>query len=117
MANNISFSPMGKTNRVNATSGAANNVTITSDSPCQQYLLYNGDATNDLFVWLSPSTSPVNVAIATGSDGNAAYGVIVDKDSWRIITGPQSSSTTSINVSVRSLAGTPFLYITPGEGR
>lgn len=114
MANNIAFQPMGKT--VKLTAGAAvNNATMTADSPSNQYCLVNHSA-QPAYVWISPSEAAVNVALPTGSNSNAAYAMIVDKNTRVVITGPQCSSTKSVQVSVLAESDSPELYITPGEG-
>jgi len=114
MANNIAFQPMGKT--VKVIGGAAvNNATLTSDSPSNQYCLVN-HSTQPAYVWISPSESPVNVALPTGYNSNAAYAMILDKNSRIIITGPQSSSSKSVQVSVIAENDSPEVYVTPGEG-
>ena len=114
MANNIAFQPMG--NNVKLTAGAAvNNATMTADSPSNQYCLVNHSA-QPAYVWISPSDTPVNVALPTGSNNNAAYAMIVDKNTRVVITGPQCSSTKSVQVSVLAESDSRELYITPGEG-
>ena len=114
MANNIAFQPMGKT--VKLTAGAAvNNATMTADSPSNQYCLVNHSA-QPVYVWISPSASPVNVALPTGYNSNAAYAMIVDKNARVVITGPQCSNNKSVQVSVIAETDSPELYITPGEG-
>ena len=114
MANNIAFQPMGKTIKVLA-GATVNNATITSDSPSNQYCLVNHSA-QPAYVWLSPSENPVNVALPTGYNSNAAYAMLVDKNSRVFITGPQSSSTKTVQVSVIAETDSPELYVTPGEG-
>jgi hypothetical protein len=114
MANNIAFQPMGKTVKVVA-GAAVNNATLTADSPSNQYCLVN-HSTQPAYVWISPSESPVNVALPTGANSNAAYAMIVDKNTRVVITGPQSSPSKSVQVSVIAESDSPELYITPGEG-
>ena len=46
MANNIAFQPMGKTYQVTASNAAANTITITADSPVNQYLVISHEKTN-----------------------------------------------------------------------
>lgn len=114
MANNIAFQPMGKT--VKVTGGATvNNANVTADSPSNQYCLVN-HSSQPAYVWLSPADNPVNVALPTGSNSNAAYAIVVDKNSRVIVTGPQCSNTKVVQASVIAETDSPELYITPGEG-
>ena len=114
MANNIAFQPMGKT--VKMLCGAtANNATMTADSPSNQYCLVNHSA-QPAYFWISPGDNPVNVALPTGTNSNAAYAMIVDKNQRIVITGPQCSLTKTVQVSVIAETDSPELYITPGEG-
>jgi hypothetical protein len=114
MANNIAFQAMGKT--IKLTAGATvNNATMTADSPSNQYCLVN-HSSQPAYVWISPSDSPVNVALPTGSNSNAAYALVVDKNTRVVITGPQCSNNKSVQVSVIAETDSPELYVTPGEG-
>ena len=115
MANNIAFQPMGKTVKILASTVAVNNATMTADSPSNQYCLVNHSA-QPVYVWISPSDSPVNVALPTGTNSNSQYATIVDKNSRIVITGPQCSASKSVHVSVIAETDSPELYITPGEG-
>lgn len=115
MANNIAFQPMGKTVQLTCSISAVNNATMTADSPCNQYCIVNHGA-QPAYVWISPGVNPVNVALPTGSNSNAKYAMVVDKNSRIIITGPQCSNTTNVQVSVISENDSPEVYITPGEG-
>ena len=114
MANNIAFQPMGKTVKILA-GAAVNNATMTADSPSNQYCLVN-HSSQPAYVWLSPGDNPVNVALPTGANSNAAYAMIVDKNQRIVITGPQCSLTKTAQVSVIAETDSPELYITPGEG-
>ena len=111
MANNIAFQAMGKTVRVVASSSSANNISINSDSPANQYRIANHSGL-PVYVWISPIASPVNVATPVGS----AYAIPVPSNTVSIITGPQISANANVQVSVISESGTPDVYITPGEG-
>lgn len=114
MANNIAFQPMGKTIKLIA-GATVNNATMTADSPSNQYCLVN-HSSQPAYVWISPSASPVNVALPTGYNSNAAYALIVDKNTRVVITGPQCSNNKSVQVSVIAETDSPELYVTPGEG-
>ena len=115
MANNIAFQPMGKTVKLAATTSAANNTVLTSDSPSNQYCLVN-HSSNPVYVWISPAESPINVALPTGSGSDAQYAMLVDKNSRVVITGPQCSVNKPVQVSVIAETDNPELYVTPGEG-
>ena len=115
MANNIAFQPMGKTVKV-AVNGAANtqsNVyTITSDSPVNQYFVSNADVNNAVYVWINP-TNNFNVALP---DNGAVYVIPLPPYSYKVFTGPQVNSTTSVYARVIGDAANASVYITPGEG-
>ena len=115
MANNIAFQPMGKTVKVSV-SGAANtqsNVfTITSDSPSNQYFLSNADVNNAVYVWINP-TNNFNVALP---DNGAVYVIPLPPYSYKVFTGPQVNSTTSVYARIIGDAANASVYITPGEG-
>ena len=115
MANNIAFQPMGKTVKLLANASVINVATMSADSPSNQYCLVNHSA-QPAYVWISPSDNPVNVALPTGTNSNSAYAMIVDKNQRIVITGPQCSSTKTVQVSVIAETDSPELYITPGEG-
>jgi len=89
---------------------------MTADSPSNQYCLVNHSA-QPAYVWISPADNPVNVALPTGYNSNAAYAVIVDKNARVVITGPQCSSTKTVQAYLRiAETDSPEIYITPGEG-
>lgn len=115
MANNIAFQPMGKTIQMTATNVAVTNATMFADSPVNQYMLGN-HSNHAVYVWISPSTKPVNVAIPTGSGSSAGYAVMVPSGHVMIISGPQCSNNKSVQVSVSSENDSPEIYICPGEG-
>lgn len=115
MANNIAFQPMGKTIRILTNANTANNLVMTADSPCQQYRLAN-HAAQPVYVWISPSGNPTNVANPTSNGAGAAYAIVVPPGTVSVITGPQCSSTLSVQVSAISENNGPDIYITPGEG-
>lgn len=115
MANNTAFTPMGKTINIVTNASTANNLTMTSDSPCQQYRIAN-HAGQPVYIWISPASSPVTAAAPTGNGAGAKYGVCIPNGTVCVITGPQVSSSTAVQVSAISETGTPDVYITPGEG-
>lgn len=115
MAINGAFMPCGKTAKIVCSAAAANNITMTSDSPCQQYMLAN-HTSQPVYLWLSANTAPVTVTLPTGSGANAGYAVVIPPNSFKVITGPQISSTAVVQASAIAETGTPDIYITPGEG-
>ena len=115
MANNIAFQAMGKTTKITTNASTPNNATMFADSPSNQYKIVN-HATQPVYVWISPSSSPVNVAAPTGSGANATYAIVVPQGLYCVISGPQCSNTISVQVSAIAEAGTPEIYVTPGEG-
>jgi hypothetical protein len=115
MANNIAFQPMGKTAKITANSSVVTNVQLSSDSPANQYLISNHD-TKPVYVWISPSGSPLNVAVPTGGGTNASYAIVSVPGTYRVVTGPQVSASANVQVSVLSESANPEVYITPGEG-
>lgn len=115
MAINSAFQPMGKTIKIFGSVGNINNYTMTSDGPCNQYLCVNHSG-NPVYVWISPTASPTNVAVPTGNGANAGYAITIGPNITRVITGPQVSASTSVQVSCSADAGTPTAFICPGEG-
>jgi len=117
MANNIAFTPMGKTVKVVAT-GPANTessvFTITADSPSNQYYLSNDGVNTFVYVWIS-STSAFNVAlpetVTTGS-----YVVPLPPFSYKVISGPQVKAGGNVYAKVIGDSTNSACYITPGEG-
>ena len=112
MAVNGAFQAGGKTYQIVTNAATPTNLTVNSDSPCNQYRLVN-HATQPVYVWISPGANPTNVALPTGS---GAYAHVVPPSSQTVVTGPQISSTTSVRLSAIAESGTPEIYITPGEG-
>lgn len=116
MANNIPFQPMGKTVKLVASSNVSpNNAYMTADSPVNQFCIVN-HSSQPAYVWISPGTSPRNVALPTGSNSDANYALVVDKNTRIVVSGPQCSNSANVQVSVISETDSPEIYITPGEG-
>lgn len=113
MANNIAFQAMGKTYHVTASNATVTNITVSADSPSNQYRIGN-HSNQDAYVWISPSDNPTNVAIPV--NGTPGYAYLIPKTSVQIITGPQCSNSKSVQVSVMSENDGPEVYVTPGEG-
>jgi len=115
MANNIAFQPMGKTVKV-AVSGAANTqsavFTITADSPVNQYYISNADTNAAVYVWIS-ATSSFNVALP---DVAPSYVISLPPYAYKVITGPQVSSSGNVYARVIGDAANASVYVTPGEG-
>ena len=114
MANNIPFQPMG--NCVVATADTANVqgnvVAITAVSPVNQYLVFNPDKNDPVFVAYG-ETSNLTAAIP---DGNSAAVVAIAPYTERTFTGLQVSPTKTVYVRIISTHNNAKLYITPGEG-
>ena len=109
MALNAAFQPMGNTYLVQqATAGTQSNaVAIAANSPCQQYSLINSDTVNTAFVSISTSAT-ANAA------GTAVYPV--PAFGYQVISSLQTSPTQTVYVRVIGSAGTPAVYVCPGEG-
>jgi hypothetical protein len=114
MANNIAFQPMGKTYQVTA-NVTANTVTVTADSPVNQYLVISHEKTNGTGnpVYVRISATSANAAVPTA---NGSYGIPIPPGHMFVFTGPQCSANTSVYFSAISETGTPEVYVTPGEG-
>jgi hypothetical protein len=114
MANNIAFQPMGKTYQVTA-NVTANTVTISADSPVNQYLVVSHEKTNGTGqpVYVRISATDANAAVPTA---NGSYGIPIPPGHMFVFSGPQCSANTSVYFSAISETGTPEVYITPGEG-
>lgn len=114
MANNIPFQPMGKTYQVTA-NVTANTITVTADSPVNQYLVVSHEKTNG-------TGHPVYVRISATNDNaalpgaNAAYGIPIPPGAMFVFTGPQCSKTKTVYFSAISETDNPEVYVTPGEG-
>jgi len=113
MAVNIPFYPMGKTYKIEApVANTAVTIAITSDSPCQQYLLAtHTDASKPCYVRVSAS----NVA-AVLPTANGSYAMLIPPTSRIIITGPQVNQNNTVYVSLISENNNAECYVTPGEG-
>lgn len=114
MANNIPFQPMG--NCVVATASTANTqgnvVSINAVSPVNQYLVFNPNKDNPVFVAYGLTDSITAVI----PDGNSAAVVAIAPYNERVFTGPQCSSTQTVYVRIISTHNNAQLFITPGEG-
>jgi hypothetical protein len=111
MANNISFTPLGKTTLLTATTSTST-VGVTADSPANQFMFVN-TGTNDVFVHMSLSSS---ITVVRPTAGNPQYGFCVGANSTKVVSDGQSSANVTVYVAGVSNAGTSLVYITPGEG-
>jgi hypothetical protein len=111
MANNISFTPLGKTTLLTATTSTST-VGVTADSPANQFMFVN-TGTNDVFVNMGLSSS---IAVVRPTAGNPQYGFCVGANSTKVVSDGQSSANVTVYVAGVSNAGTSLVYITPGEG-
>jgi hypothetical protein len=103
---------MGKTVQIACNSATPTNANVTADSPVQQYMLAN-HSNQPVYVWISPSANPVNVAVPNATVSQ--YAVVVPPTSSVVITGPQCSAT-PVRASAIAESDSPEVYITPGEG-
>ena len=118
MGINIAFQPMGKTVKITAGANVANTLSMTADSPVNQYLVVNHEKTNGTGhpVYVRISATSANAVLPTGNNANAAYGIPIPPGAMFVFTGPQCSNNTPVYVSVIAENDSPELYITPGEG-
>lgn len=114
MSLNSAFQPMGNAYLIQQTTAGtqSNAVAIAANSPCQQYSLINCDTVNAAFVSISTS------ATANASVPNASGAMVypVPPFGYQVITSVQSSPTQTVYVRVIGSAGTPAVFVTPGEG-
>ncbi len=114
MANNIAFQPMG--NCVVATAASANTqgnvVAITAVSPVNQYLVFNTDKNDPVFVAYG-QTANITATIPTEA---GAPMVAIPPYSEKVFTGPQVSATKTVYVRIIAPHNNAKIYITPGEG-
>jgi hypothetical protein len=111
MANNIAFQPMG--NCVVATAASANTqVSITAVSPVNQYLVFNTDKNDPVFVAYG-QTADITATIPTES---GAAVVAIPPYTEKVFTGPQSSTTKTVYLRIIAPHNNAKLYVTPGEG-
>ena len=87
-------------------------VPYTADSPCQQYYLVNADTNAAVYVRIN-TTNSFNVSLP---DVTPDYVIALPPYAYKVITGPQVSSTTSVYARVIGDATNASVYITPGEG-
>lgn len=114
MANNIAFQPMGSTFKIELpTANTAVTIAVTSDSPSNQYLLGNHDATNKP-VYVRVGSANVTATLpASGTPGNT---MMVPAHCKFVISGPQTNSGKTVFVSAIAEHNNAEVYITPGEG-
>lgn len=114
MANNIPFQPMG--NCVVATAATANTqgnvVSISATSPVNQYLVFNTDKNDPVFV-THGQTSNITATIPTESGADV---VAIPPYAEKVFTWQQCSSTKTVYVRIIAAHNNAKIYITPGEG-
>ena len=115
MGVNIPFQPMGKTIQIVTNASTANNLTLTADSPCQQYRIAN-HAAQPVYLVISPTANAVTAVAPTGNGAKAQYALCIPNGTVAVVTGPQTNSNTPVQISAIAESGTPEVYITPGEG-
>ena len=111
MANNIAFLATGKTCLLSV-STASSNVAVYSDTPANQFALYN-DGNHEIFVKTGVDSSTDAVIPTVGSP---QYGFVVPPNSRIVITNGQANVTKPVYFAAIVDTGTHNLYITPGEG-
>jgi hypothetical protein len=114
VANNIAFQPMGNTYKISLpTANTAVTVEITADSPSNQYLLQNHDATSKP-VYVRVGQSNVTATLpAVGVPGNT---VVVPPNCKFVVSGPQTNSGKVVYVSAIAEHNNAEVYVTAGEG-
>ena len=114
MANNIPFQPMGKTYQVTA-GATANTVTVTADSPVNQYLVISHEKTtgtgHPVYVRISATSADAELPSA-----NAAYGIPIPPGAMFVFTGPQTGPGKTVYFSAIAENDAPEIYVVPGEG-
>jgi predicted RNA-binding Zn-ribbon protein involved in translation (DUF1610 family) len=114
MANNIPFQQMGPTVSITATTAntQGNVVSITAVSPCNQYFVSNPDINYGVFVAYG-TTANVTANIPNGGPENVVY---IPAYSYKVFTGPQCSSTTTVYARCIATHANAVVYVCPGEG-
>ena len=87
MANNIAFQPMGKTYQVTASNVAANTITVTANTPSNQYLVISHEKTGGTGhpVYIRISATSANAAVP---DGNGQYGIPIPPGTVVVFISP-----------------------------
>lgn len=111
MANNIAFQATGPTHKITASNTAANTITITANTPSNQYLFVNHNANKPVYVRISATA--LNAAVPGDT---AEYGIPIPPNTMRVFTGPQCGVNTSSYISAIADSDSPDVYVTPGEG-
>jgi hypothetical protein len=114
MANNIAFQPMGNCVVISATTAntQGNVVSITAASPVNQFLVFNPDKNDPVFVAYG-ETANITASIP---DGNSAAVVAIAPYTERVFTGPQASATKTVYARIIAPHNNAKIYVTPGEG-
>lgn len=114
MANNIPFQQMGPTVKIIAASAntEGNVVSITANSPCNQYFVTNTDKNDPVFVAYG-ETANITAVIP---DGNAAAVVTIPPYTSKVFTGPQVSPTKTVYARCIGPHANATVYVCPGEG-
>lgn len=114
MANNIAFQPMG--NCVVATAVTANVqgnvVAITAVSPVNQFLFFNTDKNDPVFVAYGQTA---NITATFPTEAGEPV-VAIPPYTEKVFTGPQVSTTKTVYVRIIAPHNNAKIYITPGEG-
>jgi len=111
MANNIAFQPMGNTVVLSA-STTASNVSVTSVSPVNQFMIVN---TGNVAVFLNFGTAS-NVSVTAPTVGTPTTSFPVGANSTKVVSNIQSYVTTNNYLAGITASGNATVYVTPGEG-
>ena len=115
MANNIAFQAMGNCVVVTAiTASTQGNVAaISAVSPANQYLVFNTDKNDPVFVAYGETA---NLTAMIPTEGNSASVVAIPPYTEKVFTGPQCSSTKTVYVRIIAPHSNAKIYVMPGEG-
>lgn len=115
MSQQTPFQPMGQTVLAIA-NGVSGIVTITADSPCNQFRFFNANAT---LVFVTIGNAAGNATAAIPTVAAPAYGIPIAPGQQDItLTGWQSGGFSNVKIALISTGPnvTSQVFITPGEG-
>lgn len=113
MANNIPFQPMGKTYRLNVTTGSSAELAINAYTPCNQVRVHNGTA-NEVAIRFAATTGN---AAAFPVSGTPSDSMVLHNNQTQYFTVPQASISAQATLYVSAIgAASGYIYVTPGEG-
>lgn len=115
MSQQTPFQPMGKTVLAIA-NGVSGIVTVTADSPCNQFRFFNANAT---MVYINIGNAAGNTTATIPTAGTPAYGIPIASGQQDItFTGWQSGGFSNVTIALITPASNLLaqVFITPGEG-